>query len=146
MVVLPGQLFYPRQIPACLWFLSRIYKGKRRGKVLFIDARSMENCTHRVLDEPDIQKIADAYHTWQNEKEYKDVLGFCKSVDIKEIRRNGHILVPGRYVGTAPQEEDDEPFEQKLECLVVKWNKQQSEAQRLDKEITINMKNLGFTV
>ena len=37
MVALPGQLFTNTQIPACIWFLNR--NKKRKGEVLFIDAR-----------------------------------------------------------------------------------------------------------
>ena len=38
MIALPGQLFFNTQIPACLWFLVK-QKSKRKGEVLFIDAR-----------------------------------------------------------------------------------------------------------
>ena len=31
--------------------------------------------------------------------EYTDVAGFCKSATLEEVRRHGHILTPGRYVG-----------------------------------------------
>ncbi len=67
MVALPGQLFYSTQIPACLWFLAR--DRKRRGEVLFIDARKlgrMVDRTHRELTDEDIARIADTYHTWRS--------------------------------------------------------------------------------
>lgn len=147
MVALPGQLFYSTQIPACLWFLSR-RRERREKKVLFIDARSMgrmEDRIHRVLDEEDVRKIAGTYHAWQDKKGYRDVPGFCKSVEIKEVREHGHVLTPGRYVGSAPQEEGDgEPFEQKMRRLAAEWDRQQSEARKLDRIITKNIRNLGF--
>jgi type I restriction enzyme M protein len=88
MVALPSQLFYNTGIPACLWFVSRNKNnGKfrdRKGEILFIDARNMgqmEDRTHRVLYDEDIQKIAQLYHSWRGEgEEYEDILGFCKSV------------------------------------------------------------------
>ena len=114
MVALPGQLFYSTQIPACLWFLARDRKnGKfrdRRGQVLFIDARKlgrMVDRTHRELTEEDITRIASTYHAWRREKdagEYEDVAGFCKSAPLEEVRKHGHVLTPGRYVGAEAQE------------------------------------------
>ncbi|MDQ7859296.1 MAG: class I SAM-dependent DNA methyltransferase [Armatimonadota bacterium] len=154
MVALPGQLFYSTQIPACLWFLARDRKdGKfrdRRGQVLFIDARKlgrMVDRTHRELTDEDIKKIADTYHAWRGEKdagEYKDVLGFCKSARLEEIRKHGHVLTPGRYVGAEAQEDDGEPFEETMKRLVAQLREQQAEAAKLDAAIAANLKELGY--
>ena len=154
MVALPGQLFYSTQIPVCLWFLSRDRRrGKhrdRRGEVLFIDARKlghMVDRTHRELTDDDIASIVGTYHAWRGGEcagEYADVPGFCKSATLEEIRKHGHILTPGRYVGTAPQEDDSEPFEEKMARLAAQWREQQAEAQRLDAEIEANLARLGF--
>ena len=154
MVALPGQLFYSTQIPACLWFLARDRKeGRfrdRHGEVLFIDARKlgrMVDRTHRELTEEDVALIADTYHAWRGEDgagDYADVPGFCKSAALKEVRRHGHVLTPGRYVGVEPQEDDGEPFEDKMKRLVAKLREQQAEAARLDAGIKANLKALGF--
>src|SRR3989454_1489894 len=123
MVALPGQLFYATQIPVCLWFLARDKKNgrfrDRRGQVLFIDARKlglMVDRTHRELTDEDVARIAGTYHAWRGEKDasvYADMLGFCKSAELEEIRRHGHVLTPGVYVGAKAQEDDGEAFEQK---------------------------------
>jgi len=154
MVALPGQLFYSTQIPACLWFLARDRKdGKfrdRRGQVLFIDARKMGRMvdrTHRELTDEDIARIARTYHAWRGEKdagEYADVAGFCKSATLEEIRRHGHVLTPGRYVGAEAQADDGEPFEEKMKRLVAQLREQQAEAARLDAAIAANLKELGY--
>lgn len=165
MVALPGQLFYSTQIPACLWFLRRNKsklpkplggrgsKGEgsnRRNQVLFIDARKMGTMvdrTHRELTDEDVKKIADTYHAWRGEKEaseYQDVPGFCKSASLKEIRTHGHVLTPGRYVGAAAHEDDDEPFEEKMQRLVAQLREQQAGAAKLDREIARNLKELGY--
>jgi type I restriction enzyme M protein len=124
MVALPGQLFYSTQIPACLWFLARDRKrGRfrdRRGHVLFLDARKlgrMVDRTHRELTNEDIARIAGTYHAWRGKNdadEYADVPGFCKNATLEEIRKHGHVLTPGRYVGAEAQEDDGEPFEEKM--------------------------------
>jgi type I restriction enzyme M protein len=154
MVALPGQLFYSAQIPACLWFLARDRKnGKLRdrlGQVLFIDARKlgrMVDRTHRELTDEDVARIANTYHAWRGEKgagEYADAPGFCKSAALEEVRKHGHVLTPGRYVGADAQEDDGEPFEQKVKRLVAMLHEQQAEAVKLDASIAANLKELGY--
>jgi type I restriction enzyme M protein len=75
---------------------------------------------------------------------YADVPGFCKSASIEEIRKHGHVLTPGRYVGAEEQEDDGEPFEEKMKRLVARFREQQAEATKLDKAITKNLKELGY--
>ena len=146
MVALPGQLFYSTQIPVCLWFLAR--RRARRGEVLFIDARKlghMADRTHRVLTREDRARIAGAYHAWRDGADaYQDVPGFCKSAPLDEVRRHGHVLTPGRYVGAEPQPDDGEPFEAKMRRLVAELEAQQAEGARLDAAIAENLKALGF--
>ena len=154
MVALPGQLFYSTQIPACLWFLSRDRKGEknrkfrdRRGEILFIDARKlgrMIDRTHRELTKEDINRIAETYHAWREGRDYEDVPGYCKSATLEDVRKHGHVLTPGRYVGVEPQPEDSEPFDEKMQRLVAELREQQAEGARLDAAITENLKSLGF--
>ena len=154
MVALPGQLFYSTQIPACLWFLARDRRdGKfrdRRGEVLFIDARKlgrMVDRTHRELTDDDITRVAGTYHAWRGEEgvgEYADIPGFCKSAPLDEVRKHGHVLTPGRYVGAEAQEDDSEPFEDKMKRLVSQLRGQQAEAAKLDAAIAANLKELGY--
>jgi type I restriction enzyme M protein len=154
MVALPGQLFYSTQIPACLWFLARDKQnGKfrdRRGHVLFLDARKlgrMVDRTHRELTDEDVARIADTYHAWRDEQdagEYADVPGFCKSAPLEEIRKHGHVLTPGRYVGAEAQEDDGEPFAEKMQRLTTQWREHVAEAQRLDAAIEKNLQELGY--
>ncbi|WP_455423736.1 N-6 DNA methylase [Chloracidobacterium validum] len=172
MVALPGQLFYSTQIPACLWFLSRNKSGvgavgrpslrDRRGEILFIDARKMGRMvdrTHRELTDDDIARIANTYHAWRGTvgathavgatgrsplREYRDIPGFCKSATIDDVRKHGHVLTPGRYVGAEAQEDDGEPFEEKMVRLVAQLREQQAEAARLNAAIAKNLKELGY--
>jgi type I restriction enzyme M protein len=154
MVALPGQLFYSTQIPVCLWFLARNKKnGKfrdRRGETLFIDVRKMGTLVdrvHRELTDDDIAKIANTFHAWRGDKaagEYVDVPGFCKAAKLDEIRKQGHVLTPGRYVGAEAAEDDGEAFEEKMKRLTATLHEQQAAAAELDNAIATNLKELGY--
>ncbi|TAK51821.1 MAG: SAM-dependent DNA methyltransferase [Gammaproteobacteria bacterium] len=163
MVALPGQLFYSTQIPVCLWFLARRKKGTdpsaagsvpffrdRRGETLFIDARklgTMADRVHRELTDADIAKIAGTYHAWRGDKdagEYNDAPGFCKRATLEDIRKHGHVLTPGRYVGAEAAEDDGEPFEEKMKRITATLREQQAEAAKLDAAIAANLKELGY--
>ena len=162
MVALPGQLFYSTQIPACLWFLARDRKNQkfrdRRGEVLFIDARKlgfMADRTHRDLSAADIARIAGIYHLWRGEKNvpaeavdgltaYEDIPGFCKAAKRKEIEKHGFVLTPGRFVGAAEAEDDEEPFEAKMTRLVADLYAEQADAAKLDAAIAANLRELGY--
>lgn len=154
MIALPGQLFYTTQIPVCLWFVARNKKnGKfrnRLGHTLFIDARklgSLVDRTHKDFSDDEIGKVASTYHAWRGEKgagEYRDVPGYCKSVDIGEIREHGYVLTPGRYVGAAEVEDDGILFEEKMAELSVRLYGQFAEAEKLEATIRKNLKTLGY--
>ena len=150
---------------ACLWFLGRGRKnGKfrdRRGHVLFIDARKlgrMADRTHRELTDEDIARIASTYHAWRTgrgvihnaqegrdeSRPYEDVPGFCKSAPLEEVRKHGHVLTPGRYVGAQAIEDDGEPFEEKMRRLTATLREQQAEAANPDAAIAANLKELEY--
>ncbi len=174
MIALPGQLFYTTQIPVCLWFVTRSKQGDskkghrdRRGETLFIDARKM-GClidrVHRELTNEEIEKIAGVYHAWRGlpaeaslpdgqagvqagEKhadEYEDVPGFCKSATLEEIKSNGYVLTPGRYVGAEAVQDNGIPFEKKMAKLTGELYKQFEESHKLESAIRKNMEMLGY--
>jgi type I restriction enzyme M protein len=156
MIALPGQLFYTTPIPVCLWFLARNKKnGKfrdRRGTTLFIDARKMGTLvdrTHRELSDAELERIAKTYHAWRGEKgagDYEDVPGYCRSSTTEEIASHGFVLTPGRYVGAEETQDDDEmPFEERMEQLTSTLKNQFAESAKLEKKILQNLASLGFT-
>ena len=154
MVALPGQLFYSTQIPVCLWFLARNKKNgrfrDRRGETLFIDARKLGTMADRVhceLADADIALVANTYHAWRGQEKvgaYANVPGFCKATSLNDIREQGHVLTPGRYVGAEAVEDDDEPFADKMRRLSSTLREQQDEAAKLDAAIVANLKALGY--
>lgn len=149
MVALPGQLFYSTQIPVCLWFVTR-NKKNRAGKTLFIDARKLGTLfdrVHRELREEDISKIAGVYHKWKcGDEEYQDIQGLCKSVTVEEIKEQGYILTPGRYVGIEEQEDDGEPFEEKMARLTGELSEMFKRSHELEEEIRKRLGAIGYEI
>jgi type I restriction enzyme M protein len=75
---------------------------------------------------------------------YRDVPGFCKSATLEEVRKHGHVLTPGRYVGAEAQEIEAEPFGEKMQRLAAQLREQRAEAAKLDAAIAANLKELGY--
>src|SRR5690606_10238510 len=161
MLALPGQLFTNTQIPACIWFLTKDKssglvrsqtKRVRRGEILFIDARNLGYMKDRVLRDftpDDIARITNTFHAWQmgtddNGNTYQDIAGFCKSASLEEITKHDFVLTPGRYVGAEEQEDDGEPFAEKMARLTAQLQEQFAESARLEAEIKKNLGGLGY--
>ncbi|WP_433935304.1 N-6 DNA methylase [Sorangium cellulosum] len=154
MVAMPGQLFYATQIPVCIWVFATNKAAppfrKRKGEVLFIDARKLGTVVdrvHRELSDEEIARIARTYHAWRGEKgagTYADKPGFCKAATRDEIASQGYVLTPGRYVGAEAAEEDGEPFEEKMTRLTATLAEQFAAGRRLEKQIMENLGSLGF--
>ena len=100
----------------------------------------------RELDEKDIKKIAETYHSYQNNESYEDIKGFCYSATLDEIKSNDYVLTPGRYVGVEDNEEDDIPFEEKMASITSELSTQFEESHRLEEEIKKNLKSIGYEI
>ncbi len=150
----PPKLFYNVTLPVSLWFISKNKGGdrfrKRKGETLFIDARdTFEQISRKqvVFNDENIKKITDTIQAWRGEKgtkKYEDVAGFCKSANLEEIKKNGYVLTPGRYVGLGDIEDDGIPFEEKMAKLSKGLKESFAKGRELEKEIENNLKELGF--
>ncbi len=139
----------------------------RRGETLFIDARNFGHLidrTHRALSEEELNNIAGTYHTWRSTLPegangrlpdsdvqpgnggalaYEDIPGFFKSATLDEIHAHDYVLTPGRYVGLGDLDEDDEPFEEKMERLTAELDEQFEASAQLEQIIRNNLEMLG---
>ncbi|MBR6937742.1 MAG: SAM-dependent DNA methyltransferase [Prevotella sp.] len=147
IVALPSQLFYNTGIPVSLWFLSR--NKQQKGKVLFVDARNMGQMVTRAVreldEEKDIKKIADTFDAYR-EGTLEDEAGFCAVKTLDDIAAQDYILTPGRYVGIAKQEDDGEPFAEKMQRLTAELSGLFSESHRLEEEIKKQLGSIGFKI
>ena len=146
IVAMPTQLFYSVTIPVTLWFISK--NKKQKGKTLFIDARKMGfmvDRKHRDFSDEDIAKLADTFTAFQN-GELKEVKGFCAVATTEEIAKQDKILTPGRYVGIEEQEDDGEPFDEKMKRLTSELSEMFEKSHELENEIREKLGAIGYEV
>ena len=146
IVALPTQLFYSVTIPVTLWFISK--NKKQKGKTLFIDARKMGYMVdrkHRDFTDEDIKKLADTFELFQNGT-LEEVKGFCAIATTEDIAKQDYILTPGRYVGIEEQEDDDEPFDDKMKRLTFELSDMFKRSRELENEICKKLGAIGYEV
>lgn len=146
IIAMPSQLFYTTQIPVSLWFISR--NKKQKGKTLFIDARKLGTMVTRKLREltdADIQKIADTHKAFEAGI-LENVRGFCAVTTTEEIAKQDYILTPGRYVGIEEEEDDGEPFDEKMQRLTGELSELFSKSHELEMEIRERLGAIGFEI
>lgn len=128
IIILPRELFITTDISVTLWILNQNKKGgsyhgrnlrNREGEILFMDLRTWidnpvkgEGKKKVFLDNGQIQRVADIYHTWQNEgtdgsnyaipELYKSVkTGKWMNEDGTEglsVEQQGWSLIPSKYI------------------------------------------------
>ena len=146
IVAMPAQLFYTTQIPVSLWFLSK--NKKQKGKTLFIDARKMGTMVSRKnleLTNEDIAKIASTYNAYCDGT-LTDEKGFCAIASMEDIAKQDYILTPGRYVGIEDQEDDGEPFEEKMTRLSSELCELFKQSHKLEEEIRKRLGAIGYEI
>jgi type I restriction enzyme M protein len=146
IVALPTQLFYSVTIPVTLWFITR--NKQQKGKTVFIDARKLGHMIdrkHRDFTEEDIAKIADTFTAFQ-EGTLEDVKGFCAVATTQDIAHQDYILTPGRYVGIEAQEDDGEPFEEKMARLTSELADMFDRSHELEEEIRKKLGAIGYEI
>ena len=154
IIACPPKLFYNVSLPVSLWFATKNKKNgrfrKRAGETLFIHAREIYEPISRrqyTFTDEQIKQIAETVRAWRGQKEYgkyKDILGFCKAATLEEIRKNGYVLTPGRYVGVKEEEDDGVPFREKMKKLTGELKQYFGESKKLEKEIEKNLNKLKF--
>ena len=117
IIILPRELFITTDISVTLWILNQNKKGgnyhgrtlrNRENEILFMDLRTWtenpvknEGKKKVFLDDTQIQRAADIYHTWQAEGTdgmHYEVPELYRSVGIAEIEKQGWSLVPSKYI------------------------------------------------
>ena len=164
MVAISSNFFYTVTLPVTLWFLDKSKKGTpREDTVLFIDARNIFNQidrAHRDFRPEQIEFITNIVRLYRGEDvetfdgsedllaenfpdgKYEDVAGLCKVATRAEIESQGWSLNPGRYIGAAAAEEDDEDFNEKLGALYAEFTRLSDEAETLRGKVDAAVKRI----
>lgn len=104
VLLLPEKLFYNTGAPGIVMIFSKEKPKERKGKILFINA-SKEYRQHpevkrlNQLAPENIEKIVDAF------RNFKEIDGFSRVVDIEKIKENDYNLNVSLYV--FPKEEKE---------------------------------------
>ena len=116
-------------------------------------AKTKDNTTSIGFEDA-IWRAADKLRGNLNASEYEGVvlgLIFLKYISDKfeakfqELSQD-FILTPGRYVGIAEQEDDGEPFEEKMKRLTSELSILFTESHRLEDEIKKQLDSIGFGI
>lgn len=128
----------------------RVLTGGNDGESLLADGMGDPNF------DSDIGRITYTYRQWRGESapewwvdaehgawEYSDIPGFCKSETIEGIGKKGFVLTPGRYVGTAEQEDDGEPFVEKCPRMLAELEECFAGGERLMRLVRARLEEVG---
>jgi type I restriction enzyme M protein len=113
---------------------------------LFIDARNMGTMVTRAvreLQQEDILRIAETFDSFR-QGTLEDEAGYCAVKSLEDVKAQDFILTPGRYVGMADQEDDGEPFDEKMKRLTTELSSLFAESHRLEDEIKKQLYSIGY--
>ena len=99
----------------------------------------------REMTTDDIAKIAATFEAFDNGT-LQNVKGFCAAVSTAEIAKQDYILTPGRYVGIEDQEDDGEPFEEKMTRLTGELSELFKRSRELEEEIRKKLGAIGYDI
>lgn len=164
IVSVGSNFFYTVTLPCTLWFLDKgKRKGKRRDKVLFLDARPYFKQITRAIREftpEQIEFLANIVRLYRRDKPefethskgmlkesfaklaYADVAGLCRVVTIAEIEAQGWSLNPGRYVGMGERAAAEFDFAERLKALSEEFETLTDDARALEDTVIANLSSI----
>lgn len=101
VVGLGPNIFYGSSIPACILVMNGAKPENRKRRVLFVHGAEemVEGKAQNHLSEENVERLAGAYHAWEDEER------FCRVVGLEEIEKHDFNLNIPRYVDTTEPEE-----------------------------------------
>ena len=92
-------------------------------------------------------EICSTKSTWgEMWEQILDTAAEVTVADIAEIEKQDFILTPGRYVGIEEQEDDGEPFEEKMTRLTSELSELFDKSHELEDEIRRKLRAIGYDI
>lgn len=119
------------------------------GRVMNSRRKELEELRHQTAEQLRLARYYYKQVVWLEsrfpEAELVDVPGLVKLVDLAKLEENDWSLTPGRYVGVAPQEVDEDfDFEQTMRDIHLELGDLNDEAVKLAQMIQTNFEELGI--
>ena len=114
---------------------GEIQEGQVWEAAMFAGARKLDNVCW-IIDNNNLQIDGTL----------EEVKGFSAIADISAIAAQDYILTPGRYVGIEEQEDDGEPFEEKMGRLTSELSDMFAKSHELEDEIRRKLGAIGYEV
>jgi type I restriction enzyme M protein len=121
-----------------LWANAEVSRGRRALETARVEAVETLRRTRYFV------RQADWLQERFPEAKLRDVEGLVKLADRDAIKAHDWSLTPGRYVGVAPEEQDEDfDFEEALRSIHVDLKGLNEEAAELAARIALNFEELG---
>jgi type I restriction enzyme M protein len=133
VILLPENMFYNTTAPGNIIVINKNKKHKKEILLINASKEFAKGRPKNYLTDENIKKIEETYKNWQELK------GFSKIINIDEVARNDYNLSPSRYVATGEKEEYL-PIDEAL----VELTEVEEERKEIDKEVNEIMKKIGF--
>lgn len=125
-----------------------IKKDKKQKDKLNKAIKEAEQLVHEFNDLADTARYFYKEAKWLTDRfpngKYTDVAGLCKVVTKTEISENDYSLTAGRYVGVAPQIDEDFDYEERMGEIKNELKALNEEAVGLAQTIQNNLEDLGL--
>ena len=135
IIGLPSNLFYGTSIPACILILNRKKADEHKGKIFILDGSKdyQEGKNQNVLRSEDIEKMVQAFNTWEDQEKY------CRVVSLEEIEVNDYNLNIARYIDTTEEEEEID-----VQAALTDLKKLEQERDEVEDKMYEYLKELGY--
>jgi type I restriction enzyme M protein len=123
--------------------------GKWSAREVKAALKALDEARTSAVQQLKIVRYFHRHALWLDERfpdaELRDVEGLVKLVSHKELEKSDWSLTPGRYVGVAKEEEDEDfDFEETLREIHIELADLNAEAEDLGAKITKNFEALGI--